>query len=339
MKLEHLHFLICPACDSSLKLNEVSEQEEDHVVTGQLCCESCATEYPVVRSVPRFVPRENYASGFGLQWTEHAKTQYDSYTGTSISEDRFFNETGWSRDLAGEVILEVGSGSGRFTEQALTTGAMVISLDYSYAVDANNQLNGGHDNLLLVQGDVRALPFRRQGFDKVFCFGMIQHTPDPEGSFRALPPCVKPGGELVVDVYYKNRLGRLFSFTPAPPTKYWVRPFTTRIEPARLYKLIERYIDTFWPLANLLRRIPRIGRNLNWMLLIADHSDRGLPEKIVREWACLNTFDMLAPKYDLPQTLSEVYCWFQEADLAEVIVERGYNGIVGRGKPPPLDSA
>jgi 2-polyprenyl-3-methyl-5-hydroxy-6-metoxy-1,4-benzoquinol methylase len=32
-------------------------------------------------------------------------------------------------DLTGQVVLELGSGSGRFTEQAARTGATVVSLD------------------------------------------------------------------------------------------------------------------------------------------------------------------------------------------------------------------
>ena len=93
------------------------------------------------------------------------------------SEQRFFGETGWPRDMAGELILEVGSGSGRFNEQAARTGATVVSLDYSYAVDANNASNGARNNVLIVQADVFAMPFRPRSFDRVFCFGMLQHTP------------------------------------------------------------------------------------------------------------------------------------------------------------------
>src|SRR6185437_11529200 len=123
--------------------------------------------------VPRFVPRENYASGFGLEWTKHARTQYDSYSGIRASELRFFGQTGWPRDLTGELILEVGSGSGRFTEQAVSTGATVVSLDYSYAVEANFASNGARSNLLIVQADIFAMPFRPNTFDRVFCFGVL----------------------------------------------------------------------------------------------------------------------------------------------------------------------
>ena len=65
-------------------------------------------------------------------------------------QKRFFESSKWSRDLKGETILEVGSGSGRFTEHAVSTGAMVISLDYSIAVEANYASNGHNKNLLIV---------------------------------------------------------------------------------------------------------------------------------------------------------------------------------------------
>jgi len=93
-----------------------------------------------------------------------------SYSGIPASEQRFFSQTGWPRDMRGELILEVGSGSGRFTEQAAKTGATVVSLDYSYAVDANHASNGARDNVLIVQADVFAMPFRPQTFDRLFCF-------------------------------------------------------------------------------------------------------------------------------------------------------------------------
>src|SRR4051812_10406641 len=121
MRRDHLQYLICPRCQGDLTLGEAEERADGNVQAGQLGCAACTTSYPILRGIPRFVPIENYASGFGLEWTRHARTQYDSYSGVNVSERRFFEETRWPRDLRGEVILEVGSGSGRFTEQAAST--------------------------------------------------------------------------------------------------------------------------------------------------------------------------------------------------------------------------
>ena len=147
-----------PRCQNSLELKEAI-QSNGGIESGQLHCIICHTVYPIVRFVPRFVPEANYAASFGLEWNIHARTQYDKTSGTAASETRFFEETDWSRTLEGQILIEAGSGAGRFTEHALGTGATVLSLDYSEAVDANYASNGHHGNLLLVQGDLFTMPF------------------------------------------------------------------------------------------------------------------------------------------------------------------------------------
>ena len=321
-----LQYLACPRCQNDLAISSVEERRGEILETAQLTCTACQASYPVVRCIPRFVPNENYASGFGLEWTRHAKTQYDSYTGINLSEKRFFEETGWPRDLAGETILEVGSGSGRFTEQAASTGGFVVSLDYSYAVEANFASNGALENVLIVQGDIYALPFRSGYFDKVFCFGMLQHTPEVHKAFLALPPMLKPDGELVVDVYKKT------FFRTYLATKYYARRLTRNMEPAHLYQLTRRWVDMMWPLSRLISKIPHIGPTINWRLLIPDYSIWGLQGSVLKEWAYLDAFDMLSPRYDTPQTLMTLMKWFQEAGMTEINVRYGYNGIEGSGK-------
>jgi SAM-dependent methyltransferase len=278
------------------------------------------------------VPKDNYATTFGYQWTIHATTQYDSHTRTTISQERFFNETKWARRLEGEIILEVGSGSGRFTEQAISTGAMVISLDYSYAVEVNYQSNGHHANVLIVQASIYDMPFPKNSFDKVICIGVLQHTPDVKRSFMELPPYLKSGGKLVVDVYVLET-GFIGSIKHLMKLKYWIRPFTKRIAPDRLYRWTERYVRGIWPLASLISRIPRFGRKFNFaVLLVADY--RGaypLTETQLQEWAILDSFDMLSPAYDSPQSVDTLRTWFNEVGMTHVEVHRGYNGVEGRG--------
>lgn len=329
MHRNHVGLLACPRCRGGLRL-AAADGGEDPVIDGELACDACAARFPVRGGVPRFVPAENYAAGFGLQWTIHARTQYDSHNGTRISETRFFGQTRWPRQLDGELALEVGSGSGRFTEQAASTGATVVSLEYSSAVDANYAANGHRPNVLIVQGDLYGMPLRESSFDRVVCIGVLQHTPDVERSFKTLVRYLKPGGQLTVDVYRRPRgIRRLFN------TKYLVRPLSRRVPPARLYRITTAYVRAMWPLARVLARIPLVGRRLNWMLLIGDYQGvLPLPDAALREWAVLDTFDMLAPAYDDPQDRETLERWFVEAGMEQVDVHPGYNGIEGRGMRP-----
>ncbi len=326
MRESAVKYLACPRCLGQLVISSAEKRQGDILETAELLCTDCQTMYPVVWYIPRFVPIENYASSFGFEWTLHARTQYDSYSGVKRSERRFFEETRWPRDLTGQVILEVGSGSGRFTEQAASTGAFVVSLDYSHAVEANYASNGWRENVLIVQADVYAMPFRPGSFDKVFCFGMLQHTPDVHAAFLALPPMLKPNGELVVDIYKRT------FFRTYLATKYYVRPLTTRIDPPRLYRLTRRWIDFVWPLTRAISRIPRIGPTMNWRLLVPDYSRLGLQGSMLKEWAYLDAFDMLSPRYDSPVTIKTLRRWFTEAGMTDATVRYGYNGIEGHGK-------
>jgi SAM-dependent methyltransferase len=289
----------------------------------------CAARYPIVRYVPRFVPDEGYVEGFGLQWNIHRRTQYDLTSGMTMSEGRFFEETGWPPRLEGEVIIEAGSGSGRFTEVALGTGALVLSLDFSHAVDANYASNGDNDKLLLVQGDLFHMPFEQGVADRLFCFGVLQHTPDPKRGFEGLAQYVRPGGAVVADIYAKTFVRYALA------TKYWIRPLTRRMPPALLYRLTTRYVDFMWPLARKIRQIPKLGRSLNWRLLIGDYSDVTADDDVLRDWARLDTFDMLSPRYDKPASFKTVKRWCSEVGLVSTEVLRKHVYVIRGRRPEP----
>jgi SAM-dependent methyltransferase len=229
--------------------------------------------------------------------------------------------------MKGQQVLEAGSGAGRFTEVLLSTGADVYSFDYSVAVEANWQNNRAAPNLTLLQGDILHIPFADRSFDKVLCLGVIQHTPDPEQSFFSLASKVRPGGELVLDVYAKS-IPSLLQW------KYLLRPITKRMDKARLHRSVERAVDLLLPLSIQLRRL--LGRGGARLLPIVEYSWLGLPAELNRQWAILDTFDMYSPAFDRPQSLSTVHRWFVRAGFEQIDVRRGPNGVVAKGVRPVL---
>jgi len=312
----HLQRLACPRCRGSLALREAA---------AALACAACDVTYPVVNGVIRFVGTEHYAGSFGLQWNLHRRTQLDSYTGIPLSRTRLFQVSGWPEDMRGQTILEAGSGAGRFTEVLVTTGAEVLSLDLSTAVDANYANNGHHANLCLMQADMSAIPVRPGSMDKVMCLGVLQHTPDPAAAFRSLTAYVRPGGELVIDVY-AARLRSLISW------KYALRPLTTRMNQQRLHRWIAAVTPRLVPLAaGLYRTFGKAGPRL---LPIVQYDHLGLSPTLNRDWAVLDTFDMYAPAHDHPKTIGTVRRWFEEAGFVDVTVAYGPNGVIGRGRRP-----
>ena len=321
MKPAALSTYFCPDCQSSeLKLAQGAVADE--IVDGTLHCETCNHDYPIKGGIPRFVPFENYANSFGYQWNIHRKTQLDSFTGIPISRTRVFGVTGWSQDLSGQRILEAGSGAGRFTEILLKTGAEVFSLDYSNAVEANWSNNSNAGRLNLCQADIFNLPFRKKAFDKVLCIGVIQHTPDPEAAFKSLAQQVRPGGELVIDSYNAG-------LTSLLQWKYVLRPITKKMKKEQLYKIVSKAVPVLLPATSLLSKLSgRAGARLSPIL---DYSHLGLPSELNTQWAILDTFDMYSPAHDHPQTVKTIRRWFNEAGFEQIVVQRGPNGVVGKG--------
>lgn len=328
MLQKHLDILVDPLNKRPLSLKD-AKISKNRVERGTLVEAVSGNQYPIIDFIPRFVESDNTDGGFGLQWNTHYQTQYDSYSGFPVSEQRFKDETKWPHDLRGEIILEAGSGSGRFTTHALATGATVVSFDYSNAVNANYQNNGQNPNLLLVQADINQMPFRDGFFDRAFCFGVLQYTPDVHRSFIDLVQKIKPGGYVASDVYIKN-----FKRYVLGP-KYKLRPITKRVKPEKLYGFLKGYIDFMWPFARILRRIPRVGRLINWLLLIPDYSSLmpGAADAMLKEWAYLDVFNMLG-RDDQPQTPSTFYRWHKEAGLVDIEVHPGFNGVEGRARLP-----
>jgi SAM-dependent methyltransferase len=316
------NLLCCPSCGEHLQWPGAPVEAADG--RQPLDCSRCGASFAIVRGIPRMVSTDNYAASFGFQWNRFRLTQLDSHTGRPISHDRFYRESGWRpTDLAGALVLDVGCGAGRFTEIALAAGSSVVAVDYSVAVDACRSNHADAQNLLVLQADIYHLPLAPASFDFVYCFGVLQHTPQVADAFAALVRQVKPGGRLAIDVYPWSPLNVLWP-------KYWFRPLTRRLAPTRLFGLVETLVPTLLPLSRALGRVPIIGQKLKHLVPVADYADRlPLSEAQLREWAILDTFDMFAPAHDAPQRVSTVHEWFVKADLHEIEVFRS-GLVVGR---------
>jgi len=279
--------------------------------TGTGFVDSFGNIFPIVKGVARICESENYTVNFGVQWNKFDKTQLDNeIDGLNLSRRRFFAETHWDQeDLTGQCILEVGSGAGRFSKVVLEhTKAVLYSVDYSDAVSANFKNNSqiAPDRFHLFQASVYEMPFPDDSFDKVFCLGVLQHTPDFDASIKALIGKAKPGGEIAVDFYpIKGWWTKINS-------KYILRPITKRMQHDRLLKLIEKNVDWLIKVHYIFHRIG-LGFMTRFLPLcnVNESFPKSLTNAEVREWAILDTFDMYSPEHDHPQRIADVAKMFE----------------------------
>ena len=291
--------IINPKNNQSLKL------------VGTNFVDASGNKFPLIKGVLRISSQDNYTNNFGMQWNKFDKTQLDNEIGgLNLSRRRFFAETHWDEeDLTGQCILEVGSGAGRFSKVVLEhTKAVLYSVDYSDAVTANFKNNNkiAPDRFHLFQASVYEMPFPENSFDKVFCLGVLQHTPDFDASIKALIGKAKPGVEIVVDFY------PIKGWWTKVHAKYIWRPIAKRLSHVRLIKIVADNIDWLMKAESTLHKL-RLGM-LTRFLPIADISGtfpKYLSEAEKREWAVLDTFDMFSPEYDNPQRIDDVVAMFE----------------------------
>lgn len=271
---------------------------------------------PEAGSILRLVDDQNYTDNFGLQWNRFAKTQLDRAAGGSTqSRERFWLETGWTPDMLDDQdVLEVGSGAGRFSRVVLEeTRARLWSLDYSSAVDANLANNGAlaPERFQLFQASIYEMPFPDNSFDKVFCLGVLQHTPVFEKSVSALVAKAKKGAEIVVDFY------PIRGWWTKIHAKYLLRPITRRMPHDRLLGMIERNVDGLMAASALL---DRSGLHAFARFLPVCDIRGTLPREVSaqekREWVILDTFDAFSPRFDNPQRVDKVARMFTATGAA-----------------------
>ena len=271
--------------------------------------------FPYFNGAYRITSQNNYSDNFGFQWNKFISTQMDGRQ-FDFSRKRFFACTQWDKeDLTNKNILEVGSGAGRFSQIVLGhTDGNLYSLDYSDAVTANFKNNGPHERLKLFQADIYKMPFAEAQFDKVFCFGVLQHTPDVERSVKALIDMLKPGGELVVDFY------PIRGWWTKIHAKYIFRPFTKKFSNEKLFKKIEANIDRLISIYRFFAKMG-VGKLFSRFVPICDINGT-LPQNLtyaeLREMCLLDTFDMFSPAYDQPQKISTVSEWFSKYGMKDV---------------------
>jgi hypothetical protein len=163
---------------------------------------------------------------------------------------------------------------------------------------------------------------------------VLQHCPDVRAAFMSLVLFLKPGGEIVIDVYQKH-LG-LF-----PPLKYWAWPFLTWMGPEGVHRFLSMVIPPAFYLKKALYNVPFAGKAIGNLIPIGpvSHAPRLVftDEELVQV-KILSALDMFSAVHDHLQTLDTVRHWFSDAGLVDVDVGTGFNGINARGKKPGLDS-
>lgn len=320
-----------------MRLNGGNPREQE-VESGELLCQGCSARYGVHRFVPRLVARSNYSASWGKLWRETGHLLRDSFTGIPFHENvlhgAYSEEPGtddgrspfgfaWPRDLSGQRVLEVGTGTGNVTEHLVETGADVVSVDMSDAIDSLPEELLKRPNLNVVQADINAPILVPGSFERVWLFQVLQHTPSPPDTLRRLRELLAEGGEIAFTSYGGDRF------------RAWYYPLTKRLPDRLAWRLIAFLVPRLAPLKYRLLKSPiPVLSALALKLLdpidprnIYFHSREGAAdryihgtvwkrtgdERLLMKYVVINTFDRITPGYTNTGTHETVERWLLEA--------------------------
>lgn len=225
-----LPYLACPSCRQGLAFEPDRDATRGILVHARA---GCARRYPVVGGIPRLLlgpgrhavaarhaPRVDPGSAVGellREWLDERGTTPDVVASFDDEWSRFADvDTADIRRLYRQyfdlvpdawlepenVVLDAGCGAGRWAYQVARTGARVIALDMGLSVELAARSTKGFANVACVQGDLGALPIRHRSADWCYSLGVLHHTDDPPAGLRQLVSALRPGGGVLLYLYY-----------------------------------------------------------------------------------------------------------------------------------------
>ena len=145
---------------------------------------------------------------------------------TKLAADTFL---GWLAPATGQRWIDIGCGSGAFTERLMLccAPAEVQGIDPSEGQLAFARTRPGAAGALFHQGDAMALRFEADRFDAAVMALVIFFVPEPSKEFAEMVRVVRPGGLVaayawdVLSIKSKSSRPRRAKFRPSAGRRAW----------------------------------------------------------------------------------------------------------------------
>lgn len=147
----------------------------------------------------------------GTQFTDSnwgSEEFFDEVEKFRYATQPFMDEVVGFDKFAGKKVLEIGCGLGTDLIQFARHGANVAAIDLTpNSIDLVRK-RFEMENLRVDArvGDAENLPFEDNGFDLVYSFGVLHHTPNTQKAVDEVYRVLRPDGKIIIMLYNRTSL-------------------------------------------------------------------------------------------------------------------------------------
>lgn len=158
-------------------------------------------------------------------------------------------------DCCSKRVLEIGCGMANHALKMSKFTRRMIAGDLSYKSleIAKKRLNEFNAKVDVINLDSENLCFHDEVFDRIYCLGVIHHTPQTEKAIEEIYRVLKHSGEVILMLYHKNSIFYYFTIL-----------FRNRIKFVFLKILPQSIINIFRELSPEILRLKEVIDRIEW---------------------------------------------------------------------------
>ncbi len=189
--------------------------------------------------------------------------------------DEYFDIVSDAMANKDSVVLDMGCGTGRWSKYLAPRVGFIEAIDPSDAVQEAVSILAENKNVRVTKASVDSIPFADNAFDFIFSLGVFHHIPDTAKAIATTVRKLKPGGTILLYLYYKLD-NRSLPYRLLFYMSHLLRLFISKM-PSTVKQILSEGIAAivYFPLATLAGAVKAVGaKRLGSRMPLSYYSDK-----------------------------------------------------------------